>query len=248
MPRHRQYRTNAARQAAYRKRKRRSERVQKLREKIVFVARRPCHRQIGPFHCCTVEHGDARELLAQVPTGAVDSVITDPPYGVQLQGLAWDSAVPYGLLQEFLRVATGSVVWFGAAPRMIEAAKHFDPSPQRILSWSPVFTLSHVAANGMAYRYHPIYTWRLPKKHDGPTRDVLTTNTETGAWWDHPCTKPVALMADLCGLAPDNAVILDPFAGSGTTLVAAQRRGRHFLGFEINREHVATARERLSMV
>ena len=117
--------------------------------------------------------------------------------------------------------------------------------PERELIWAPRFTLSHVAANGMAYRFHPLYAWRLPKKHDGPVWDVLDTPTETGNWWRHPCTKPVALMEQLCKIAPEGGVILDPFAGSGTTLLAARLTGRHFLGFEKDPSYCDIVRCRL---
>jgi hypothetical protein len=65
---------------------------------------------------------------------------------------------------------------------------------------------------------------------------------------DHPCTKPLSLMTDLVGLKDSNATILDPFAGSGTTLVAAAKLGRHFLGFEISPEYCEIARKRIALV
>jgi DNA modification methylase len=40
-------------------------------------------------------------------------------------------------------------------------------------------------------------------------------------------------------------IILDPFAGSGTTCVAAKQMGRRFIGFEISQEYCAIARKRL---
>ena len=202
-----------------------------------------CGGKIGPFDCCTVICGDAGELLHRVPDGSVGAVVTDPPYGVNAN--AWDARVPYELLGEFHRVALGPIVWFGAAPKIVEAAREFDPPPDRILIWAPAFTLSHVVSNGMAYRYQPIHAWRLPKQHDGPTWDVLDTNTEMGNWWKHSCTKPLALMKELCELAPDRSIVLDPFAGIGTTLVAARASGRHFLGFEVNLANVAICEARL---
>jgi site-specific DNA-methyltransferase (adenine-specific) len=62
----------------------------------------------------------------------------------------------------------------------------------------------------------------------------------------HPAQKPVKLMEALIELttAPGQ-LVLDPFCGSGTTLVAARRLGRRYLGFEINREFAALARQRL---
>jgi site-specific DNA-methyltransferase (adenine-specific) len=62
----------------------------------------------------------------------------------------------------------------------------------------------------------------------------------------HPTQKPVRLMETLIELAsrPDQ-VVLDPFAGSGSTLVAAQRLDRRFIGIEISPEYVKVARQRL---
>ena len=62
----------------------------------------------------------------------------------------------------------------------------------------------------------------------------------------HITGKPVALMAALLALAPSGALVLDPFAGSGSTGVAALRTGRRFLGVEIVPEYADLAAERLS--
>jgi site-specific DNA-methyltransferase (adenine-specific) len=63
----------------------------------------------------------------------------------------------------------------------------------------------------------------------------------------HPTQKPVRLMEALISLAsrPDQ-IVLDPFAGSGTTLVAAQNLGRSFIGFETDSKFADVARRRLS--
>ena len=202
-----------------------------------------CGTRIGPYRCCTWVCGKAEDLLPELPFWSVSAVITDPPYGVDAE--AWDGKVPYHLLGKFLQVTGGPVLWFGAAPAIAEAYATFDPKPERLLIWAPSFTLSHVVANGLAYRYHPLYAWRLPKRHEGPSWDVLTTPTECGNWWRHRCTKPLRLMEEVCGIAPPGGVVLDPFAGSGTTLLAARNRGRHFLGFESDPQHCEVIRDRL---
>lgn len=63
----------------------------------------------------------------------------------------------------------------------------------------------------------------------------------------HPTAKPIALMLELVADFTDPGdLILDPFAGSGTTGVAALRLGRRFLGAEKDAGHHATASERLA--
>lgn len=64
----------------------------------------------------------------------------------------------------------------------------------------------------------------------------------------HPASFPISL-PEMCiklhGLSEGNGLVLDPFAGIGTTLVAAERLGNNYLGFEIDKEYIKTSRERL---
>jgi hypothetical protein len=203
-----------------------------------------CGRRVGPFHCCTWVEGNTEDLLLELPLSSMDAVISDGPYGLGAE--QWDCEAPYHLLRRFLEVARGPVLWFAAAPRVAEAYARLNPVPERQLIWAPSYTNSTVAKDGIFFRYHSIFAWRLPSKHEGPLWDVIDVPTEGGAnWWKHPCTKPVELMGCLCGFVPEGGLILDPFVGSGTTLVAARNRGRHFLGFEINPAYCEVIAQRL---
>ncbi len=63
----------------------------------------------------------------------------------------------------------------------------------------------------------------------------------------HPTVKPLKLMEYLCALTktPTGGVVLDPFCGSGTTLLAARNTGREYIGIELNPEYAAIAQARL---
>lgn len=62
----------------------------------------------------------------------------------------------------------------------------------------------------------------------------------------HPTVKPVDLMRYLVRLVtPPGGIVLDPFAGSGTTLVAAKLEGRKAVGIEVNPEYCEIAKKRL---
>lgn len=64
---------------------------------------------------------------------------------------------------------------------------------------------------------------------------------------DHPCPKPEPLMSELVSLFTDpGETILDPFMGSGTTLVAAKRLGRKAIGIELNEQYCEIAAKRLA--
>lgn len=76
----------------------------------------------------------------------------------------------------------------------------------------------------------------------------LAENSQSSerALFGHPCPKPLSLMLELVGLFTDPGdLVLDPFAGSGTTGVACLRLGRRFIGIEKDQTYAAVARERL---
>jgi site-specific DNA-methyltransferase (adenine-specific) len=73
--------------------------------------------------------------------------------------------------------------------------------------------------------------------------DEQTNRKEIG----HPAVMPESVATN-CVSTTDAQTILDPFCGSGTTLVAAKRLGRHFLGFEISETYCEIARERLARI
>lgn len=64
---------------------------------------------------------------------------------------------------------------------------------------------------------------------------------------NHPTVKPLKLMEYLCLLTktPTGGIVLDPFAGSGTTLMACKRQGRDFIGIEKEKEYCEIARARI---
>jgi hypothetical protein len=64
----------------------------------------------------------------------------------------------------------------------------------------------------------------------------------------HPTQKPLGVMEWCIKQIGDIRNVLDPFAGSGTTLVAAKKMGIHFLGFEMNSDYCAIAQRRLGAV
>jgi len=72
------------------------------------------------------------------------------------------------------------------------------------------------------------------------------SQSERGEGNDHPTVKPLALMRWLCRLVcPPNGTILDPFAGSGTTLLAAVREGFNAVGIEKDAHYCDIIRQRM---
>ena len=73
---------------------------------------------------------------------------------------------------------------------------------------------------------------------------------EKGEYNDHKTVKPIAICEYLINLTAfsDNAIIFDPFSGSGTTVVAAKKLGKQFIGVDINSKYVEIANMRLEEI
>jgi DNA modification methylase len=202
-----------------------------------------CGRKIGPYDCCSVVEGDCLELMKALPDGCVDAVITDPPYGIgagrmnfgkwrtsMMPKSDWDSTA--GDVSTILELCVPTVIWGG---------NYFNLPPSRcFLVWNKgagfkgrdfaecEIAWTNIDANAREFTYDPLA--------HGDYREKL-----------HPTQKPESLML-WCIRQIKAETILDPFCGSGTTLVAAAKLGRHFLGFEISPEYCAIARKRIALV
>jgi DNA modification methylase len=75
-------------------------------------------------------------------------------------------------------------------------------------------------------------------------KDVWRISPENGN--EHPAPFPEAI-PERCIIAacPENGIVLDPYLGSGTTAVAAQKLGRNYIGIELNPEYIKIAEQRL---
>jgi DNA modification methylase len=188
--------------------------------------------------------GDCLEYMKTMPAGSVDAVITDPPYG--MDAAEWDGSVPYEALPEFQRISRGIILWFGAAARLRQDLMAFSIPPNRVFIWHVTFSLAHTAANGIFYRYHPIYAWQLPQKQEGINQDVVSIPQDGHNGWFHPGTKPIDLMLQLVSMTNPGDIIFDPFMGSGTTGVACMQLGRNFIGCEIDPKYFEIAKKRIA--
>jgi modification methylase len=77
------------------------------------------------------------------------------------------------------------------------------------------------------------------------SRDVFNYPISQQNTGDHPCPFPLPLVKELISNTM-YGLILDPFAGSGTTLVAAKQLGRKYIGIEINPDYVEICNKRLA--
>lgn len=207
----------------------------------------------------TIYHGDCSDVFCHL--GRVDSVITDPPYDAKTHAgartkseserIAIDFA-PLDIAETLPRLLTICRSWcvcFCSMEMIGEYSRVSGESWVRGGFWrkinpTPQFTGDRPGTPGEAIAImHP------------PGKKRWNGGGHAGFWEYgieridryHPTQKPEALMVELIRLFTNyNEKILDPFMGSGTTLVAAKRLGRKAIGIEIEEKYCEIAAKRLA--
>jgi site-specific DNA-methyltransferase (adenine-specific) len=193
-------------------------------------------------------HGDCREILPGLPK--VDAVITDPPYGVSFEGkntkhtrridegyTVSDSDIGVDVVRLALAFAARGLVFPGIRlmfkyPEPDDIGAVYCPSGAGIGRWG--FTC-----------FHPVLFYG--KRPGAGCYPAGIESFDTAEKNGHPCPKPLRWMKWAVGLASmEGETILDPFMGSGTTLVAAKNLGRKAIGIEIEERYCEIAAKRLS--
>lgn len=203
-------------------------------------------------------HGDCRDILPHL--GPVDLVLTDPPYGISFRGYLShvdDTNQYYAWLWPILEdcerhIVDGWIVvfqsetrahdWATNLPRdwkLFAIAKKFGQIRREAIARQTDYALYWCIGNpgwpprantGELYR-----NWYLSRDCCVPAKRV-----------NHPCPRPLDAIKYLSRcFSRRGALILDPFMGSGTTLVAAKQLGRRAIGIEIEERYCAIAVERL---
>lgn len=219
-----------------------------------------CGRKIGPYDCCSVVHGDCLELMKALPNGCIESVVTDPPYGVEgghggqtrdylkanyTSDFVDDAEYIKNVCSPVIRSCIEIAQCVALTPGTRCTFSYPQPDDMGCF-WSPA--APRRGKFGFAV-FHPILyygkNW-LAGCAQTPAGIELTETAEKNG---HPCPKPIRawtwLVMKMCS---PSGTVFDPFTGSGTTLVAAKKLGRHFLGFEISEEYCRIARERLERI
>lgn len=206
-------------------------------------------------------HADCMDILRALPDKCVDLVLTDPPYGSggdasfsgkdgRFGGLFdkcrkpertggtwaskyerkisdWDVAPTEEMFRELFRVSKNQIIWGG---------NYFNLPPTRCFNIWRKLTISEDFTMAMCE-----YAW--------------TSFAANAKLWEfapqdksrfHPTQKPVGLiMRQIEEYTEQDAILLDPSSGSGTTAIAAHRLGRRFICIEKDSEYHAASVKRL---
>lgn len=183
---------------------------------------------------CRLILGDCLDVLPTL--GRVDAVVTDPPYGLgkRMQGGTWAAKDHNrGFLQWDLETPDWLPDAIAGTPAIVWGGNYLPFPPSRC--W---LILNKVNAVPTMADFEQAWT-----NLDRPSKrmDLPVGRVEFG----HPTQKPLALMEWCLGFLPNAKTILDPFMGSGTTLVACAKLGRAGIGIELDPEYFDIACRRV---
>lgn len=202
-----------------------------------------CGQFIGPYPCCTVVTGDARELALVIPNESIDLVFTDPPWddsALPLYDLVAKQATRILKVGSFVVAYTGNdwlpqimecfeqagLLWFRmlAGVQLNSDDRYF--RKKLFVKWRPIVVYSKSDAVPLAWIPDAAYTIRDKSYHE---------------WGQglEPAIRYIDRMMPLDGR------MVDFFVGGGTFLAVCKMLGRHYLGFEIDSDMAERARKRV---
>lgn len=204
------------------------------------------YRRVERMGDATLYLGDCLEILPTL--GKVDAVVTDPVWPNCPKGLLAGADDPSALLSEALAVCDADcialVLGFDSDPRILSAVPVNWPfiRSQQLPYAMPGYRGRLLAGDEVAYVFGLIPRGRgvIP----GRARTCTTARAARDV--GHPCARTIEHMTCLVGWwsAPE-AMVLDPFMGSGTTGVACANLGRKFIGCEIDEKYFDIACTRI---
>jgi site-specific DNA-methyltransferase (adenine-specific) len=195
----------------------------------------------------TIYHGDCREWMPEA-----DVIVTDPPYGIgfasnkpgRFQGVAVANDDDCSVRDAVLAAWDGPALVFGSWKRPTPAGT------KALLIWDKEMYGGGMGDLSIPWRNNHESIYVIGTGFSGHRGSgVLRSNTVV-TWSGpgqrrHPNEKPEDLLRDLIRKCPPGTV-LDPFMGSGSTLVAAKSLGRRAIGIEIEERYCEIAATRCS--
>jgi adenine-specific DNA-methyltransferase len=199
--------------------------------------------------------GDCIDVMAHMPARSVDFVLTDPPYLVRYRDRSGRRVInddndawlrpAFREIRRLLKPEAFAVSFYGwhKIDAFMDAWKSAGFQPVGHIVFRKKYASS---SRYLEYRHEQAYLLAKgrPPVPVCPPPDVIDwTYTENRL---HPTQKPLTVLRPLIdAFSRPGDTVLDPFCGSGSTLVAARERGRHAIGIELDPVHHRTAARRL---
>ena len=194
--------------------------------------------------------GDCLELIRLIPDNSIDVVLTDPPYGLNKNGIRNDANLSlfYNIMPECYRILKNNsfFITFFSTKFLPQLFKNnpFDYFWQIVLYCpegrvkSPIGYTKYMSCFIFKKGKPKIIRWNKDIFIDTPGKMIEPDE----GYIDHPTPKPKHFIKEILKMfTKNNDLILDPFIGSGSTAMACLQLNRKFIGFEIEEKYYKIA-------
>ena len=203
-----------------------------------------------------ITHGDCIPVMAAMPESSVDFILTDPPYLVNYRSRDGRTVAnddngnwmqpAFAQMHRVLKPNSFAVSFYGW--NRVDLFMQAWTKAGFTVAGHLIFPKEYASSTRyLQHRHEQAYllTKGRPLPPGFPIPDIVPWNDYTGNKL-HPTQKPLCILKPLISAftGPD-ALVLDPFCGSGSTLKAAHQLGRRFIGIDIDGRHFQTAATRL---
>lgn len=218
--------------------------------------------------------GDCILELKKLQDNSIDCLVTDPPYGTNdkydksikrgnnhtsFNVLDWDKEIPTDFLKEVYRVMKDDTWGFIFTDKkeittLWNILEQYGFNPRNTFYWiktnkapTPRSNFKSSVETCLVFtKGRTNIKWRGGGNQDNFITLPFVVGKEKV---NHPTQKPIKLIKHLIELVTDKGdVVLDPFVGSGTTLLASQELSRKSIGIEIDKDYYEIAMSRLSYI
>ncbi|ABE61459.1 DNA methylase N-4/N-6 [Nitrobacter hamburgensis X14] len=204
----------------------------------------------------SIQRGDCIEVMQAIPSRSVDFILTDPPYLVRYKCRDGRSIMNDDNA-EWLEPAAHEMYRVLNRDSLCVSFYGWTQTDRFIAAWRSagfrivghiVFRKRYASAKRfVSYTHESAYVLAKgrPALPEHPPADVIDFPYSGNRL--HPTQKPVmALMPLITAFCPEGGLVLDPFCGSGSTLVAARQAGCDYLGIELDHRYHRIAARRLA--
>ena len=200
-------------------------------------------------------YGDCLKLLPTLASNSADFILTDPPYITSYRSRdgrrvlndnndAWLKPA-FAEMYRVLKPDSFAVSFYGW-PKADLFLTAFRAAGFRVVGHL-VFPKRYTSKTQFV-RYQHEAAYLLAKGNPKPQAiigDVIDWTYSGNKY--HPTEKPLSVLTSLiAAFTPAKGLVLDPFAGSGSTLLAAHSLGRQYLGIELDAKYHAIALDRMT--
>jgi DNA modification methylase len=201
--------------------------------------------------------GDCIGLMSRLDAESIDFVLTDPPYITYYRDRN-GRTVTNDDNDHWLLPAFAEIFRLLKDDSLCVSFYGWNQADKFIAAWRAAgfwlaghFVFSKNYASSIRFaRYQHEQAYLLAKGDPGrpsaPISDIIAFPYSGNRL--HPTQKPVEALEPLIGtFCPTGGIVLDPFAGSGSTLIAARNIGRRYVGIELEPQHYLTSCDRLRL-